>query len=397
MTDGDHDARLGRALERLHAVEAVTPPASLARIVDVVSDIVGARGGRLLVADYALRWLQELDDHGPVGEPIAIEGTLAGHAFALGEVVAAGDDPIVLRVPLVDGQERIGLIELELDEWDARDAAVLAPVIRTVVLMMVANRRYTDAWMRARRALPLSAAAEVQWDLLPPLSASSGDIGVAGILEPAYTIGGDSFDYAFNHQSLDFAIIDAIGHGMSAVLMAVTAINGLRNVRRERGALEASYLQVDELIARQFGDSYYVTGQFGSLDLDSGMLRWINAGHVLPLLVRNGTYAGELTCAPSMPMGLGGPVVQIADEPLQRGDRVLFYTDGITESIAPHGEFFGTARLADYLVRATLDRVSVAETVRRLSANVLAFVGGTLRDDATMFLIEYRAQLPDPT
>ena len=90
-----------------------------------------------------------------------------------------------------------------------------------------------------------------------------------------------------------------------------------------------------------------------------------------------------------MPMGLGGHVVQIAVEPLQSGDRVLFHTDGVSESRSPDGTLFSTERLADFLVRATMDDVSVAETIRRLSANVVAHVGAGLKDDATMFLVEY--------
>src|SRR4029078_12412542 len=138
-----------------------------------------------------------------------------------------------------------------------------------------------------------------------------------------------------------------------------SAINGLRNVRRERGGLTAAYAKVDDLIATHFGHSFYVTGQLGSRDVATGRLRWITVGHVLPLLVRNGTFAGELVCAPSKPMGLGGKVVETAHHPLQSGDRGLFYSDGITESRSADGEFFGGDRLADYLVRSTLDRVSV--------------------------------------
>jgi serine phosphatase RsbU (regulator of sigma subunit) len=212
---------------------------------------------------------------------------------------------------------------------------------------------------------------------------------VSGILEPAYEIGGDSFDYAINPGRLDLAIVDAIGHGMSAVLMSTAVINSLRNSRRERTSLVDAYRQADELIDRHFGNSNYVTGQLASLDLASGVLTWVNAGHLLPLLVRNGTYAGELQCSPSMPMGLGGPVVQVAEEPLQRGDRVLFHTDGITESMSPSGGRFGLERLSDFLIRATLDGLPGPETVRRLSAAVGAHVGKGLNDDATMLLVEY--------
>ena len=88
-------------------------------------------------------------------------------------------------------------------------------------------------------------------------------------------------------------------------------------------------------------------------------------------------------------MGLGGRVVHIAVESLQPGDRVLFHTDGVVESRSSDGSLFGTDRLADFLVRASLSGATVAETVRDLSARVSAHVGAGLTDDATLFLIEY--------
>jgi serine phosphatase RsbU (regulator of sigma subunit) len=93
-------------------------------------------------------------------------------------------------------------------------------------------------------------------------------------------------------------------------------------------------------------------------------------------------------------MGLGGPVVQVAQETLQRGDRVLFHTDGISESVGPDGSRFGLDRLADYLIRSTLDGLPGAETVRRLSAAVGAHVSQDLNDDATMLLIDYLGAEP---
>ena len=103
------------------------------------------------------------------------------------------------------------------------------------------------------------------------------------------------------------------------------------------------------------------------------MLTWLNAGHPLPLLVRDKTFVGELACAPSLPMGLGGSVAEIATEQLQPGDRVLFFTDGVSEAKSPAGEEFGVPRLADLLVRATLDGVSPAETARRLTTSIVTF------------------------
>ena len=126
------------------------------------------------------------------------------------------------------------------------------------------------------------------------------------------------------------------------------------------------------------------------MDLQTDTLRWINAGHVLPMLVRNGTYDGPLRCLPSRPFGLGGPVVEVAEHSLQSGDRVLLYTDGISEARASTGLFFGDDRLADFLVRASLENLPVRETVRHLTDNVLSFSDDGLRDDATMLLLEHR-------
>ena len=146
---------------------------------------------------------------------------------------------------------------------------------------------------------------------------------------------------------------------------------------------------VDAAISAQFGGSNYVTGIIGTLDLQTSTLRWINAGHVLPMHVRNGTFTGSLRCEPSRPFGLGGPVVEVAEHELQSGDRVLFYTDGITEAQSSDGSFFGDDRLADFLVRAALENLPVPETVRHLADNIVKFSDADLRDDATILLMEH--------
>jgi Stage II sporulation protein E (SpoIIE) len=380
---------------RLTELATQIDPGSVQDLIDAVCSIVGASSGRLSVADYGLQRLQQLGVHGPVGDSQPIDGTIAGRAFATGEIIDSADRQGLLWVPLTDRNERLGVLELDFATGDI-DRDMLDPVIAVLVLLLISARRYSDVWSQSRRAEAMSAAAEAQWSLLPPLACTTGRVAVGGILEPAYEIGGDSFDYALNGDRLDFAIVDAIGHGMSAVLMSGVAINSLRNDRRAGRDLTSAYRHADQMMIDHFGDSYYVTGQIGTLDLTTGVMTWLNAGHVPPMLVRNGTFAGELHCQPSMPLGLGGPVKAVAAHALQRGDRVLFYTDGITESKAPDGTYFGTERLADFLVRASLDQTPAAETVRRLAAAVVSYVGRGLNDDATMLLIEYRGNTEQP-
>ena len=366
-----------------------TSPTDVLGLIDLMCELLSARAARFHVADYSLRTLQRIDSSGSVGSPQTIAGTLIGRVFTSGEMQVVGSDPTVVLVPLVDGSSRIGVLEFDFEVWDGAGPELLDPLVAIFVMTWIVKGRYTDMVPRARRSEPLSAAAEVQWDLLPPLTCSTTQVAVSGILEPAYAIGGDSFDYAFNASRVDFAVVDAIGHGMSAVLMSAAAINSLRNSRRAERDLAAAYEIADTSILTQFGRSYFVTGIIGTLDLQTSTLTWINAGHVLPMLVRNGTYGGPLRCKPSRPFGLGGPVVEMAEQVLQSGDRVLFYTDGISEARSSDGSFFGDDRLADFLVRASLENLPVRETVRHLADNIMKFSDGGLRDDATMLLMEH--------
>ena len=364
------------------------PPDKLTAIVDVACDVLGADTAKLWVSDYGLLSLQVLGKDGPAGQAQSIQGTLAGRALAHGDIATSGTGPTVVYVPLTDGAERIGVLELTYGHWDHVTAAVAEAVAQLLVLLVISKRRYTDAIVRSRRSEPLSTAAEIQWGLLPPLACVADGVALSGILEPAYSIGGDSFDYALEPGGVQFAIVDAVGHGMAAVLLSVAAINALRNARREGHSSSDAYAEAGSVLETQFGGSAYVTGQIGRLDVPTGQLSWLNAGHPLPLLVRNG-HVRELVCRPSIPMGLGGTVVEVAVENLQAGDTILFYTDGAVESRSPGGVPFGVPRLIDHLAVAVQEGVDPAETVRRLSTSIVGYNAGRLSDDATLLLLEY--------
>ena len=365
------------------------PPNRLAAIVEAARDVLGADGATVLIADYGLLSLQPVGDEGPVGDPQPIEGTLAGRSLAHGEVVTSGADPTTVYVPLTEGIERVGVLQLTHSHWDDHAAELALAVAQLLVLVLISKRRYTDSVVRGRRSEPLSIAAEIQWGLLPPLACAADGVALSGILEPAYSIGGDSFDYALDPRSVHLAIIDAMGHGMPAVLLSVTAVNALRNARREGRSISDAYTQTGSALAAQFGESRFVTGQIATVDIGTGQLTWLNAGHPLPLLVRD-AHVRELVCRPSWPMGLGGTIAEVAVEHLQPGDRVLFYTDGAVESRSAEGEPFGIPRLIDHLAVAVQEGVAPAEAVRRLSTSIVRYNGGALTDDASLLLLEYQ-------
>ena len=140
----------------------------------------------------------------------------------------------------------------------------------------------------------MGVAAEIQWALLPPLTMSCPQVELAGILEPAYQVAGDSFDYALNDDNLHVAMIDAMGHGLDAATMATVAIGAYRHARRADVGLAEMYAFMDKAIAEQFGPDHFVTAQMMCLDIATGRLRWVNAGHPAPLLIREREVVRQL-------------------------------------------------------------------------------------------------------
>ncbi len=170
-------------------------------------------------------------------------------------------------------------------------------------------------------------------------------IEVAGILEPAYRVAGDSFDYALNGNTLHAAVIDAMGHGLDAATMATVAIGAYRHARRAFVSLAEKYAAMDDAISRQFGPDHFVTAQLMHVNIATGEMALVIAGHPAPLLIRDGRVVQQLESATTLPVGFGGEEPRIREHTLQQGDRVLCYTDGIIEEHVNGGEQFGEERL----------------------------------------------------
>jgi phosphoserine phosphatase RsbU/P len=240
----------------------------------------------------------------------------------------------------------------------------------------------------------MSLAGELQWKQLPPLSTATTGLDAAGILEPAYDVSGDGFDYSSNDDLFDLAIVDAVGHDLSAALLSSVVLASLRHSRRHGIHLTDALSAADDAVLAVFHDMSYATAQLAQVHIPSGRLLWVNAGHPLPLLVRRGRVIGEQLCPARAPLGLGRMVPRGADVrectvALEPGDRVLFYSDGVIEGGQRGSERFGLARLIDLLERADHDGLDCAETVRRVTQAVLGHAKYELRDDSTLVLVEW--------
>ncbi|MFD9222896.1 PP2C family protein-serine/threonine phosphatase [Streptomyces sp. NPDC060064] len=392
-SEGFGERLLGVLLDRAHEM----PPQLIAPLIAEEVSRVGGRELSILLQDYAQLLLVPLPGRRlVVGEPEPIDDSPAGAAFLYAttvEVAQAGG--VRMYLPLLDGSDQVGVMALTLDTVDDDDRRLLRRLAGLVADMLVTKHSYTDQFFLARRREPMSVAAEIQWSLLPPLAMSVPQVAVAGILEPAYNVGGDSFDYALNDDILHVAMVDAMGHGLDAATMATVAVGAYRHARRADIGLSEIYTFMDRAIAGQFGPDHFVTAQMMRLNITTGHLQWVNAGHPAPLLIRNHQVVGQLQGPTTLPVGFGGEEPRISEQMLERGDRVLCFTDGLIEEHQAGEEPFGEEQLISWVNRIEPEEKGVRAVVRSISHTLKQQRGGSTSDDATLFLIEWRGGAAD--
>ncbi|WP_405457377.1 serine/threonine-protein phosphatase [Streptomyces sp. NBC_00101] len=395
MTD---TAKVAGALTDLLAASHIAVLGDLPEMVASHADAVGLHGATFFLVDLQGKVLRQVTGRGPdAGEGglrLAADGTVAGLAFQRVDLVLEPRrtaDRGLLRwwVPIVDGVERLGVLRVDTADDEAVHDA-LRNLASLVALLLLSKRSHSDSYARLIRTAPMNVAAEMQWHLTPPSAFAGRNCTVGAVSEPAYEVGGDAYDYAVSGDTLHLSVFDAMGHDATAGLTANIAVAACRNARRQGADLVETGQAVEDVLIEQFGVSRYVTGILAHLDMGTGRLRWINRGHHLPVLIRDGRWSSELRCPPAGPMGVGLRLpVTVCQEQLQPGDRVLFYTDGVVEARNGKGEQFGLERFVDFVMRHHAGRLTLHETLRRLTHAILTHHGGRLDDDATVLLAEW--------
>lgn len=375
---------------------SLTAPDLLAADIAATLHDVGGNHLVLYVVDYEQRSLQpvgiavDLLAEAPKG--LSVEGTLAGRAFQRQQVVSAEvEGGWRVWAPVRERAERIGVLEFGFPRLDDELLALCDDLALLAGHLVHTAGRYTDLIELRRRRRPMNLAAEMQWDMLmPPLAFSSPELAIAGILEPAYVVAGDAFDYSLNGDVFGFAILDAMGHGVHSTLASTLALGGVRHGRRRGLDLAVMAEQVDDALVEHFDGECFVTGHLCELDVATGSFRWVNAGHPPPLLVRGSKVVGEMRAEPCLPLGLGIGITEIGEIRLQPGDRVLFYSDGVVEARPRGGTEFGVERLIDDAEEYLGNSVPVAEVLRRIVRRLREHRGGELEDDATLVFLEWQ-------
>jgi hypothetical protein len=435
------DPVIGQMLSTLLLRSHLMAPGTLADHLTEAARPLGVSEARIYLADLQQHRLRPMPDGSGSGtEPLDIESTTAGRAFqtitiqsAEIEPVAGHDGPFRLWIPLLEGVERLGVLELcfthdggeastrllEAGTGGKISAATLerCRILASLTGLLIASKgTYSDIYTEIQRSQAMALQAEMVWAFMAPRTFATSRVQFASALEPAYEVGGDAFDHSLMGDRFHVSLFDSVGHDLTSGLISSVAMASCRTTRRSGGGLTDIAVRADQAIASEFGASRFATALLCDLDLASGEFAWLPCGHPPPLLIR-GDKVKELDRRPCLPLGLAEIDVHLAErgqvaadgsssdgysgapvagytEQLQVGDRLLLYTDGVTEGRDDDGRQFSTARLGDFVIRRSSEGLAAPEILRSLNRAVLDHQRGRLSDDATVILLEWMPKRP---
>jgi len=228
-------------------------------------------------------------------------------------------------------------------------------------------------------------AQQLQTRIVPQRHLQAGGVEIFGDSIPADVVGGDYFGvWQPALDALHFCVADVSGKGTPGAIIAAMLYASVSTLSSSSNSPELILGQVETILRNQLGEGHYVTMFYGVLDLKTQVLQYVNAGHCPPLLRRSdGTMRSLAPTRPVLGLALDAAFRSERLHLIAR-DRLLLYTDGVSEAANDAGEEFGTERLAAMLN----DNVAtLPERWRAIMESVRDHAGGQFSDDATLLLI----------
>jgi sigma-B regulation protein RsbU (phosphoserine phosphatase) len=230
----------------------------------------------------------------------------------------------------------------------------------------------------------LSIARRIQMSMLRTDIPERQDLAIHAMLTPAKAVGGDLYDFFLRDNSLYFCIGDVSGKGVPAALVMTTVCGAFRLLAESESEPMRIVSRMNEMMNRDSSMTIFVTFFAGVLDLDTGHLRYCNAGHIAPLI--NGQ---PLPVHSNLPIGAMPDWEFIAQETDLAPDSTLFlYTDGLDEAEDAGYRLFGKKRIVEVMQTASQQPCALIE---RMTQAVADFVGDTEQsDDLTMLAMQWK-------
>ncbi|MQY02059.1 PP2C family protein-serine/threonine phosphatase [Actinomadura macrotermitis] len=344
---------------------------------------------RLLLADYNLRSLLPFEPAAGE-EPVRVNGTEAGRAFTALRVVTSDGPPFRVFVPIAARGDRLGVFTLTLPE-PCTEAALteLAEIGRITGAALKAAWELTDRYERARRARRLTLAAELQWQLLPAQCCAGAEFSLAGHLEPAYSIGGDNFDWATERDHLTITVTNGSGTGTQAALLTSLVVGALRNARRSGADLAEQASLAGDLVHARHGGKEFTETLLIRIDLADGTTTVVDAGSPRMLLMR-GTQVTPVELDHQMPLGMFADTDYRPQRfRLEPGDRLVIASDGVYSAGSPRGGEFG-AQVLEQAIRRTRLQDAAAVPLSVVGELIAFHEGRDLADDAVVVCLDWQ-------
>jgi serine phosphatase RsbU (regulator of sigma subunit) len=338
--------------------------------------IVDIDGSQLIRLAGSEDFPETLDAPPALGPEIVPEGLPSFYASLRQRLPRCVAVPLWLRGRVIGLLLCVGTPMSPLDDIAKQGAAALE----------LANG-YTDLIEAARRRKPTTAAAEVQYHLLPPRVARVTGAQVAGALLPAYEVGGDWFDFVENRDGAWLAVADAAGRGPTAAGLSASALGALRAARRSGQDLVQAAETMDEVIRALDNPNFAVTALIARWHAPTAALAWINCGHPHAYVADLEDGFAQLEGPVHPPLGTGGEPLRFETSvvALDSKDRLVMITDGVTERAVEGGGQFGIEGVRRAIQAA--DAPTAAATAMAIHRAVAASARDPLEDDATVVVL----------
>jgi sigma-B regulation protein RsbU (phosphoserine phosphatase) len=244
----------------------------------------------------------------------------------------------------------------------------------------------SEASLREIQDQELARAREIQMALLPKEIPQVSGFEIAGAWEPARTVGGDYFDVIrLSDTKLAICIADVVGKSVSAALLMANVQATVRAFASDAGSPAWLCGRVNSVLCSNIATGKFVTLFYGVLDAERGTLLYTNAGHLPPILISASGQVQQLSSNGALLGVFPNWKFEEASLHLSPGDRLMLFTDGITEAMSPSGEEFGEARLVE-LARGHSDLAPVTLKTQVLN-DVKRFSDSQLHDDVTLVVL----------